>query len=97
MDNHHFQDGICCTDPLGQDGFEEVLAYEGPIFLCDLESYDLNHFVDCFLVAFHDGVGHFDDGVHHELDEGSLEGFSGLAHVVVSPALSLLIEVIISP
>jgi hypothetical protein len=66
-------------------------------FLFDFNTNNLEHFVGLFNVSFHDGSGDLDDGVHDEVAEGSLKGFSADGGFGLLPFLVFSIKVVVSP
>lgn len=97
MDDDHLQEGVGGIDPLAHDSLEEVLSWELQVLLGELEFEWGEHLVGDFHVSFHDGISQLADGVHDEGYEGSLEILSASADVVLSPAFSFSIKVVISP
>jgi len=95
--NHHFEDDVGGVEPSAHDDLQERLAGQVLLLVLEHDAHGVQHLVLLFFVAFQDGSGELDDGVHDELDEGSFQLLARLSHLVGGPDFSLGVEVVVTP
>jgi len=97
VQHHHFNNNISSVQPSAHNDLQEVFSGKFFFFIFDFYSDDLKHFFGLFFVSFHDGSGHLDNGVHNEVTESSLHGFSTGGDFLSFPFLVFGIKVVVSP